>query len=105
MSEIFVGKAITRALPLCSWLVQYLNRESRGVASTCIRAGAELSAPDVVLIGGGLIGLLTAAELREQGAEVTLVEKDDLGFEQSGRSVAAVNLPGGSSHGDPRSML
>jgi glycine/D-amino acid oxidase-like deaminating enzyme len=64
-----------------------------------------LSAPDVVLIGGGLIGLLTAVELREQGAHVTLVEKDDLGFEQSGRSVAAVNLPGGSSHGDPRSML
>lgn len=64
-----------------------------------------MSAPDVVLIGGGLIGLLTAAELAERGARVTLLEKDDLGFEQSARSVAAVNLPGGSSHGDERSML
>lgn len=51
--------------------------------------------PDVLIIGGGLIGLLTAAELAERGARVTVVEKDDLGYEQSGRSVAAVNLPGG----------
>lgn len=50
---------------------------------------------DVVVIGGGLIGLLTAAELAERGARVTVLEKDDLGFEQSGRSVAAINLPGG----------
>jgi glycine/D-amino acid oxidase-like deaminating enzyme len=64
-----------------------------------------LAATDVVVIGGGLIGLLTAAELIDRGARVTILEKDDLGFEQSGRSVAAVNLPGGSSHGDPRSML
>jgi len=50
---------------------------------------------EVVVIGGGLIGLLTAAELAERGVRVTVLEKDDLGFEQSGRSVAAVNLPGG----------
>src|SRR5215203_2437996 len=105
MSEILVGKAIPCALPFHAWRVYYPTRDSRGVASTCTRAGAELSLPDVVLVGGGLIGLLTAVELREQGAQVTLVEKDDLGFEQSGRSVAAVNLPGGSSRGDPRSML
>lgn len=54
-----------------------------------------MSHPDVVVIGGGLIGLLTAAELSERGARVTILEKDDLGFEQSGRSVAAINLPGG----------
>jgi len=64
-----------------------------------------LAAPDIVIVGGGLIGLLTAAELVDRGARVTILEKDDLGFEQSGRSVAAVNLPGGSSQGDPRSML
>lgn len=51
--------------------------------------------PDVVVIGGGLIGLLTAAELTERGARVLVVEKDDVGFEQSGRSVAAINVPGG----------
>ncbi len=64
-----------------------------------------VAASDVVVVGGGLIGLLTAAELVDRGARVTILEKDDLGFEQSGRSVAAVNLPGGSLQGDPRSML
>jgi glycine/D-amino acid oxidase-like deaminating enzyme len=64
-----------------------------------------LAAGDVVVIGGGLIGLLIAAELVDRGAQVTILEKDHLGFEQSGRSVAAVNLPGGTSRGDPSSML
>lgn len=62
-----------------------------------------MSQPDVVVIGGGLIGLLTAAELSERGARVTVLEKDDLGFEQSGRSVAAINLPGGEPN--PASSL
>jgi len=39
--------------------------------------------------------MLTAAELAERGVGVTVLEKDDVGFEQSGRSVAAINLPGG----------
>lgn len=57
---------------------------------------------DVVIVGGGLIGLLTACELAERGASVLVLEKDDIGFEQSARSVAAVNLPGGepSSRGN-----
>jgi glycine/D-amino acid oxidase-like deaminating enzyme len=62
-----------------------------------------MTSPDVLIIGGGLIGLLTAAELVERGVRVTLVEKDDLGFEQSGRSVAAINLPGGEAN--PESPL
>jgi glycine/D-amino acid oxidase-like deaminating enzyme len=60
---------------------------------------------DVVVVGGGLIGLLTATELAERGARVLVLEKDDVGFEQSGRSVAAVNLPGGIPNGGPDSML
>jgi glycine/D-amino acid oxidase-like deaminating enzyme len=51
--------------------------------------------PDILVIGGGLIGMLTAAELAERGARVAVLEKDDVGFEQSGRSVAAINLRGG----------
>lgn len=49
--------------------------------------------------------MLTAAELAERGVGVTVLEKDDVGFEQSARSVAAVNLPGGSTAGDRTSML
>ena len=57
--------------------------------------------------------MLTAAELSERGARVIVLEKDGVGFEQSGRSVAAVNLPGGrapsptsAANGDSsRSML
>ena len=61
--------------------------------------------PDVVVVGGGLIGLLTATELAERGTRVLVLEKDDVGFEQSGRSVAAVNLPGGAPSGGTGSML
>jgi glycine/D-amino acid oxidase-like deaminating enzyme len=60
---------------------------------------------DVVVVGGGLIGLLTACELAERHARVVVLEKDDVGFEQSGRSVAAVNLPGGKPGSASASML
>lgn len=63
------------------------------------------AAHEVVIVGGGLIGLLTATELAERGARVVVLEKDEVGFEQSGRSVAAVNLPGGAPNGGPGSML
>src|SRR5947209_5588222 len=62
-------------------------------------------APDIVVVGGGLIGLLTAVELADDGARVLIVEKDDIGFEQSGRSVAAINLPGGDATAGAGSML
>jgi glycine/D-amino acid oxidase-like deaminating enzyme len=64
-----------------------------------------MQSPDIVIIGGGLIGLLTAVELADRGAQVTLIEKDDIGFEQSGRSVAAVNLPGGKPNNESAAML
>ncbi len=50
---------------------------------------------DVVIIGGGLLGLGAAAELVERGADVVLLEKDGFGFEQTGRSNAALRLPDG----------
>ena len=64
-----------------------------------------MAAPDVVVVGGGLIGLLGACELAERGAGVVVLEKDDIGFEQSARSVAAVNLPGGGPTGPPESVF
>jgi glycine/D-amino acid oxidase-like deaminating enzyme len=57
--------------------------------------------PDVAIVGGGLIGFLTAIELTERGAQVVILEKDSVGFEQSARSVAAVNLPGGEPNREP----
>jgi len=39
--------------------------------------------PDVLVIGGGVIGLLTARELRRAGADVTLVERGEPGRESS----------------------
>lgn len=38
---------------------------------------------DVLIIGGGVIGMLTALELRQAGASVTLVEKDDTARQSS----------------------
>lgn len=60
---------------------------------------------DIVIIGGGLIGLLTAVELAERGASVSIIEKDDVGFEQSARSVAAINLPGGPPNPDSSTAI
>ena len=39
--------------------------------------------PDVLVIGGGVIGLLTARELRIAGADVTLLERGEPGRESS----------------------
>jgi glycine oxidase len=38
---------------------------------------------DFILIGGGIIGLLTARELQQAGASVTLIEKNRIGRESS----------------------
>ncbi len=39
--------------------------------------------PDITIIGGGIIGLLTARELIKAGATVTIIEKNALGQESS----------------------
>ena len=41
---------------------------------------------DVVVIGGGIIGVATALELAERGVTVTLCEKGEIGAEQSSRN-------------------
>ncbi len=41
---------------------------------------------DVVVIGGGIIGTMTALELAERGVSVTLCEKGEIGAEQSSRN-------------------
>ncbi len=42
--------------------------------------------PDVIVIGGGIIGAACASELARRGAEVTLIERDELAAGASGRN-------------------
>lgn len=44
------------------------------------------SAAEVVIIGGGIIGVATALELSERGVDVALVEKGEIACEQSSRN-------------------
>ena len=43
--------------------------------------------PDIVVVGGGIIGAACAFELAERGASVTLLEKDELAAGASGRNL------------------
>ena len=38
---------------------------------------------DCIIVGGGIIGMLTARELNAEGADVLLIEKGQLGAESS----------------------
>lgn len=55
---------------------------------------------DVVVIGGGIIGVCAALELAEQGVSVALCEKGEIGAEQSSRNWGWVRL----SCRDPREI-
>jgi len=50
---------------------------------------------DVAVIGGGLAGLLTAARLRREGAEVTVVEADRIGGGQTAGTTAKLTAQHG----------
>jgi glycine/D-amino acid oxidase-like deaminating enzyme len=49
---------------------------------------------DVVVVGGGISGCAIAYNLAKRGKKVVLLEKDEIAFEGSGRTVAAVGLLG-----------
>ncbi|HLN06479.1 MAG TPA: FAD-binding oxidoreductase [Acidimicrobiales bacterium] len=58
-------------------------------------AGSGLPARcDVVLIGGGILGLASAYELDRRGASVVLLERDRFGAAQSGRNLGFVRQQG-----------
>jgi glycine/D-amino acid oxidase-like deaminating enzyme len=52
-----------------------------------------MSAPDVAIIGGGILGLATAAFLAEGGAAVRLYERAELAAGASGRNSGALQHP------------
>src|SRR5215212_491922 len=70
----------TRSLTVCD-LVRGPN--STGETATC-RYAAPM--PDVVVIGGGVVGAACAYELARRGSTVTLVERDELAAGASGRN-------------------
>lgn len=49
------------------------------------------SACDVVVIGGGIVGVCTALYLADQGAQIVLIEKGVIGGEASGRAVGFID--------------
>ena len=49
--------------------------------------------PDVVVIGGGIIGTAVAAHLAEGGRRVTLIERTEIGAGASGRNSGVVQHP------------
>ena len=51
------------------------------------------AAPDVVVIGGGIIGVAGAAHLAESGRRVLLLERDDVAAGASGRNSGVVQHP------------
>jgi glycine/D-amino acid oxidase-like deaminating enzyme len=51
------------------------------------------AAPDVAVIGGGILGLATAAFLAEAGARVRVYERDELAAGASGRNSGALQHP------------
>ncbi|WP_293797674.1 FAD-binding oxidoreductase [uncultured Bosea sp.] len=52
------------------------------------------AASDVVVIGGGIIGITTALFLAREGISVTVCEKGEVGHEQSGRNWGWVRVMG-----------
>ena len=72
-----------------------------GPAPTNVSSDTTLpSAADVVVIGGGIIGVCTALELAERGQSVVLLEKGEIGAEQSSRNWGWVRI----SRRDPREI-
>ena len=59
---------------------------------------------DVVVIGGGIVGVSTALYLAEKGIAVTLCEKGEIGAEQSGRNWGWARVMGRDAREIPLSL-
>jgi sarcosine oxidase subunit beta len=59
-----------------------------------------MSAPDVVIVGGGVVGLASAAELAARGARVTVVDRGSIAGQASSRNGGQLS-PGIDGHWAP----
>ena len=88
-SEILLGK---RGAPCLIGVMQRRLRDQRlpgiplGMSSAATFDGAPPEVADVVVIGGGVIGVSTAIFLARAGQRVVLLEKGRIAGEQSGRN-------------------
>ena len=49
--------------------------------------------PDIVIVGGGIVGITTAYYLIESGINCTIIEKDPIGSHASGFAFGALDYP------------
>src|SRR5262245_30163679 len=63
------------------------------VAMAIPRRRPSRSAPDVAVVGGGILGVSLAAQLAETGRRVLLLERAELGAGASGRNSGIVQHP------------
>ena len=56
---------------------------------------------DVVIVGGGIVGCLTAYFLAQQGLSVTILEKDSVGSHASGFAFGEMGAVEGAGIPDP----
>jgi len=60
-----------------------------------------VSAPDVLVVGGGVLGCATALEMARRGAAVTVVERDSVGSHSSGFSYGGLFVMSGAGMPGP----
>ena len=54
--------------------------------------------PDVVIVGGGIVGCSTALYLAREGAKVTVLERGELASEASGAAAGMLAALSGEGH-------
>lgn len=96
--KFLIGGGVVAVAAGAGILTPMLTREGRfvpGKPRHGFVAGTEGPLPqqaDVVVIGAGILGIMTAIELVGRGLDVVIVEKGNIAGEQSSRFTAKLSL-------------